>query len=111
MVGDGDVCEDIAKRFYVSELGARSLIRGVTESIESKLFKEYMKGSFGTEKVTEKINEGPLQKFTTLLRPSADGAEIIVRNDSKPTDRAAKLTGRYLPPMKRFDKKSGDEEI
>ena len=78
MSGDGEVCEQVARRFYDQETGARSLKKGVTETIQSGLYREYVK----RPRVWEDINEEPLQQFTTLLPSSGNNVEVDVVRDS-----------------------------
>lgn len=91
IAGDGEICEDIAKHFYVSEIGARSLIRGMTETVENKLFKEYTRI---VPRVTEPINNESLPNFTTLLQPSAENAEIVVRNSPNSSSLPLRKAGK-----------------
>lgn len=70
---DSQLCVHIARQ-YIQDLGARSLANAV-DGIGRKLFVKYADTD---EEVTERVNEGPLQKFSVQFHPVKDDVHEIV---------------------------------
>ncbi|KAI9710321.1 MAG: hypothetical protein M1820_002816 [Bogoriella megaspora] len=83
IINDGMVCQSIARKYYVPELGARSIIGGISESIEEKAFGEYLSIPAA---ISESANDEDLLRFKVLLEPTDNGTEVVVRRpESQPS--------------------------
>lgn len=75
ILNDGKACLDVAKKYFQSDMGARSFIRAV-DDVTEKLTQLYI----DTDKlVSEETNSGSLQRYTVhLLDDGAGSHEIAV---------------------------------
>lgn len=73
VVEDGKVCEEIARKSYKEELGARSIYKGV-RALRRKFILKYvdMDGL-----VSDSVNEGDRERYVIQLNPAVEDREEL----------------------------------